>query len=172
MPSWFSFCLLSFHRFHFQFMCLKCVYIYALQGILGILSAILGNQFFLECYNPLGEILDIMALTNSAANFILYCLMSSQFWMTLNKLFGIKPRQERTVLTFKTKFRVRANKHRYEYLLHQWLNRKMYLRYLPYSYIHFTAFKSIPPPHSRIRLRISTSPSRDKVNIIQPTHQW
>ena len=29
------------------------------QGILGMLSAINGEQFFLECYTPLGEVIFI-----------------------------------------------------------------------------------------------------------------
>ena len=55
-----------------------------------MLSAILGQQFFLECYNPVGEMMDMVALTNSAANFILYCLMSSQFRETMWKIYSIK----------------------------------------------------------------------------------
>ena len=31
-----------------------------LQGILGMLSAINGEQFFLECYTPLGEVIFIL----------------------------------------------------------------------------------------------------------------
>ena len=55
-----------------------------------MLSAILGQQFFLECYNPVGEMMDMVALTNSAANFILYCLMSSQFRKTIWKIYSRK----------------------------------------------------------------------------------
>ena len=62
----------------------KC-FVNVFQGILGLLSAIFGKQFFLDCYNPLGEMMDMMTLTNSSANFILYCLMSSQFRITLRK---------------------------------------------------------------------------------------
>ena len=51
-----------------------------------MLSAILGKQFFYDCYNPVGEVMDMMALINSAANYILYCLMSSDFRQTLRKL--------------------------------------------------------------------------------------
>ena len=70
------------------------------------MSAIFGQQFFLECYNPVGEMMDMMALTNSAANFILYCLMSSQFRKTLKKMWLIKPQQIKTRVTFTTKFKV------------------------------------------------------------------
>ena len=51
-------------------------------GILGLLSAIHGETFFKTCYNPIGEMLEMLTLTNSAINFILYCLMSSQFRAT------------------------------------------------------------------------------------------
>ena len=64
-----------------------------MQGILGMLSAIWGKQFFIECYNPVGEMMDMMALTNSAVNFILYCLMSSQFRTTGKKILGIHRKQ-------------------------------------------------------------------------------
>jgi len=62
-------------------------------GIMGMLSAIWGKQFFIECYNPVGEMMDMMALTNSAINFILYCLMSSQFRLTGKKILGIRTKQ-------------------------------------------------------------------------------
>ena len=56
-----------------------------------MLSAIFGEQFFLECYNPVGEVMDMAALVNSSINFILYYLMSSDFFKTLNKILGKKP---------------------------------------------------------------------------------
>ena len=71
-----------------------------------MLSAIFGQQFFLECYNPVGEMMDIMVLTNSAANFILYCLMSSQFRQTLRKMVGAKPKPVKTTVTITTKYEV------------------------------------------------------------------
>ncbi|RZF42710.1 hypothetical protein LSTR_LSTR001505 [Laodelphax striatellus] len=57
------------------------------QGILGLLSAVLNKQFFNECYISLGEVMDILALFNSAINFILYCAMSRQFRTTFSILF-------------------------------------------------------------------------------------
>ena len=72
-----------------------------------MLSAILGQQFFLECYNPVGEMMDMMALLNSAVNFILYCLMSSQFWNTLTKMCGIQQKPSVINLSFTTCFGVR-----------------------------------------------------------------
>ena len=59
-----------------------------------MLSAILGKQFFVSCYNPLGEVMDMLALTNCSLNFILYCLMSTQFRTTL--LSYIRPQNSRT----------------------------------------------------------------------------
>ena len=72
-----------------------------------MLSAILGQQFFIECYNPVGEMMDMVAITNSAVNFILYCLMSSQFRKTLRKMCGVKQKQMKTNVTLTTKFEVR-----------------------------------------------------------------
>ncbi|XP_011311544.1 probable G-protein coupled receptor B0563.6 [Fopius arisanus] len=60
------------------------------QGVLGLLSGILGDCFFRNCYHNFGEIMDILALLNGAINFILYCSMSRQFRMTFGQLF--KPR--------------------------------------------------------------------------------
>jgi hypothetical protein len=50
----------------------------------------LGNEFFISCYTPLGEMMDMMALTNCMVNFILYCTMSRQFRITFKKIFGLK----------------------------------------------------------------------------------
>lgn len=55
-------------------------------SFLGLLSALLGKQFFLECYDPMGELMDMLTVTNCSINFILYCLMSSQFRTTLKKI--------------------------------------------------------------------------------------
>ena len=55
-----------------------------------MLSAILGTGFFMSCYHPLGEVMDLLALVNSAANFLLYCIMSSQFRATIRKILGLQ----------------------------------------------------------------------------------
>ncbi|EFN84855.1 hypothetical protein EAI_10313 [Harpegnathos saltator] len=60
------------------------------QGILGLLSAVLGDCFFRNCYHKFGELMDILALLNGSINFILYCSMSRQFRMIFGQLF--KPR--------------------------------------------------------------------------------
>ena len=69
-----------------KFQNVKCVF----QGILGLFSAIWGEQFFFECYNPVGEIMDLLVLINSMNNFILYCMMSSDFLITLKKIFSLE----------------------------------------------------------------------------------
>uniref|UniRef100_A0A182IML8 G-protein coupled receptors family 1 profile domain-containing protein n=1 Tax=Anopheles atroparvus TaxID=41427 RepID=A0A182IML8_ANOAO len=57
------------------------------QGILGLLSAVLEQPFFFNCYLKLGDVMDVLALVNSAINFILYCSMSRQFRSTFSDLF-------------------------------------------------------------------------------------
>ena len=69
---------------------LKTDFCLPLQGILGLLSAVWGEEFFEQCYNPIGEIMDIMALINSSVNFILYCFMSKQFRKTFVETFHLQ----------------------------------------------------------------------------------
>lgn len=57
------------------------------QGILGLLTLLLGKPFFQDCYQNMGEVMDMLALVNSAINFILYCVMSRQFRNTFSLLF-------------------------------------------------------------------------------------
>ena len=57
------------------------------QGILALLSGILGEEFFTNCYRHLGELMDILALINGAINFLLYCVMSRQFRQTFSRIF-------------------------------------------------------------------------------------
>jgi hypothetical protein len=59
------------------------------QGILGLLSALHGDQFFTNCYAPFGELMDFVALLNSAINFILYCTMSTKFRQTFTAIFSL-----------------------------------------------------------------------------------
>jgi len=49
------------------------------QGVINLLSGVLGNDFIVEVYMMLGDVLDILALINNGINFILYCAMSKQF---------------------------------------------------------------------------------------------
>ena len=58
-------------------------------------------QFYRECYNPLGDIMDMLALINCSTNFILYCFMSTQFRNTLCKMLNRKGKSF-TVLTNNT----------------------------------------------------------------------
>ncbi|KAK2708654.1 hypothetical protein QYM36_014304 [Artemia franciscana] len=47
------------------------------QGILALLGAILDESFLKNCYGKLGDLMDIVALVNSAVNFVLYCCMTA-----------------------------------------------------------------------------------------------
>lgn len=82
------------------------------QGILGLLSLLLGDSFFKSCYIPLGDLMDIVskfklfnllllswlalghlfqvALANSAINFVLYTSMSLKFRQVFIQTFGSK----------------------------------------------------------------------------------
>lgn len=68
------------------------------QGILALLSGILGDAFFTNCYGHLGELMDILALINGAINFILYCTMSRQFRQTFSHFFRPKMLDKWTTL--------------------------------------------------------------------------
>lgn len=48
------------------------------QGVLIVCSACIEN-FFDHVYQPLGDVMDIMALVNNSINFVLYCSMSAKF---------------------------------------------------------------------------------------------
>ncbi|XP_028159917.1 G-protein coupled receptor dmsr-1-like isoform X1 [Ostrinia nubilalis] len=56
------------------------------QGILGLLSGVLGRCFFKRCYDLFGEMMDALALLNGAINFVLYCSMSRQFRTTFGHM--------------------------------------------------------------------------------------
>lgn len=57
------------------------------QGVLALLSDLLGEQFFADCYIPLSDLMDFVALLNSAINFLLYCAMSKKFRDVFCKTF-------------------------------------------------------------------------------------
>ncbi|XP_042900089.1 G-protein coupled receptor dmsr-1 isoform X1 [Parasteatoda tepidariorum] len=57
------------------------------SGLLALLSGILGSEFFENVYVNFGDIMDALALINSAINFIIYCSMSQQFRNTFANLF-------------------------------------------------------------------------------------
>lgn len=61
------------------------------QGILGLLSGILGRCFFRTCYNLFGELMDMLALLNASLNFVFYCCMSKQFRVAFGQLFKAQP---------------------------------------------------------------------------------
>ncbi|KAF0313930.1 Sex peptide receptor [Amphibalanus amphitrite] len=62
------------------------------QGILALLSGILQDRFFRSCYLHVGELLDMLALINSAVNFLLYCLMNKQFRVEFRALMSLPAR--------------------------------------------------------------------------------
>lgn len=77
------------------------------QGIMGLFSAVLHQDFYHHCYQKLGmmkrfqfknnfnnfvylslgDFFDFLALINSSINFILYCTMSRQFRATFSNIF-------------------------------------------------------------------------------------
>lgn len=61
------------------------------QGILGLLSGILEKCFFAQCYNLMGEMMDLLALINAAIGFVLYGLMSKQFRTSFKSVFFKTP---------------------------------------------------------------------------------
>lgn len=46
------------------------------QGLLALLSWILGDDFNYECYVQLGDFMDILSLTKSSIDFVLYFMVS------------------------------------------------------------------------------------------------
>ena len=63
------------------------------QGVLTLMNFFNGHCFTKLVYDPLGDILDMMALVNNSINFVLYCTMSTQFRNTFMSIFcpaGIK----------------------------------------------------------------------------------
>lgn len=64
------------------------------SGVVTLLSGVMGEAFLVNVYHPLGEVFDILALVNSAINFILYCVMSRLFRKTFCKIFW--PQKYRT----------------------------------------------------------------------------
>lgn len=57
------------------------------SGMLALLSGALGKDFFVNVYLNFAETMDILALVNSAVNFIIYCSMSRLFRDTFAFLF-------------------------------------------------------------------------------------
>ena len=64
------------------------------QGLLIVLSSTV-KDFYMNVYIPLGDLMDFFALINNAINFVLYCIMSTQFrtkflQMYLNRRLPLK----------------------------------------------------------------------------------
>ncbi|XP_052820065.1 G-protein coupled receptor dmsr-1-like [Mya arenaria] len=73
------------------------------HGLLIIISAVVPN-FYYTVYSPLGDLMDLVALVNNAINFLLYCIMSTQFRtkffeMYFNKLSSFKDRERNQFTT-------------------------------------------------------------------------
>ncbi|KAE9413914.1 hypothetical protein Angca_002775 [Angiostrongylus cantonensis] len=50
------------------------------QGLLHVCNAIYSNEtFYQKIYLPLGDLMDLLSLINSAVNFLIYCAMSRKF---------------------------------------------------------------------------------------------
>lgn len=87
------------------------------QGLLALLSGLLGDNFFKSCYIPIADLMDFIALLNSAINFILYCSMSKKFRDTFSKVFGLDEVAKRT-----TEWRLRRRRRREELNNHNHIN--------------------------------------------------
>ncbi|XP_045109775.1 G-protein coupled receptor dmsr-1-like isoform X1 [Portunus trituberculatus] len=64
------------------------------QGVLTGMALFYGHKFFSDCYIQLGDLMDLLALTNSSINFLLYCVMCKQFWDTFVGLCCTLPRRQ------------------------------------------------------------------------------
>lgn len=58
-----------------------------ISGTLAILSGLFDERFRTEVYNRLGELLDLLALINSCACFLIYCGMSELFRQEFRAVF-------------------------------------------------------------------------------------
>ncbi|KAK3101487.1 hypothetical protein FSP39_003960 [Pinctada imbricata] len=59
------------------------------HGVMAGISA-LNIHFFYNIYGYLGDIMDLLAIINSAINFILFCAMSRQFRKTFKQVFNCR----------------------------------------------------------------------------------
>ncbi|KAK8380758.1 hypothetical protein O3P69_008001 [Scylla paramamosain] len=66
------------------------------QGVLTGMALFYGHKFISDCYIQLGDLMDLLALTNSSINFLLYCVMCKQFWDTFVSLCCTLPRGRRS----------------------------------------------------------------------------
>lgn len=78
------------------------------QGILGLLSGILGKCFLRRCYSLFGEMMDLLALINAAIGFVLYGSMSKQFRVTFKSLF-LRRRPQKIEMTRVTNINTTTN---------------------------------------------------------------
>ena len=58
------------------------------QGVMLVLTGVFSSSTFHEkLYIPLGDLMDILSLLNSAVNFLIYCAMSRKFRSVFFQLF-------------------------------------------------------------------------------------
>lgn len=64
-------------------------------GLIYLLVGVLGNEFADSVYQPLGDLMDVLALINASINFILLATMSRVFRKTFCGLFFPKKYRQR-----------------------------------------------------------------------------
>uniref|UniRef100_A0A0M3IHM4 G_PROTEIN_RECEP_F1_2 domain-containing protein n=1 Tax=Ascaris lumbricoides TaxID=6252 RepID=A0A0M3IHM4_ASCLU len=58
------------------------------QGVMSVLTGIYSREtFHQKIYLPLGNLMDLLSLINSAVNFLIYCAMSRKFRIVFLQLF-------------------------------------------------------------------------------------
>lgn len=73
------------------------------QGFLNLLCSFLSEEYRLDVYQNLGEVMDLLSLINASISFVVYCSMSSQFRQTFLRLFRPKCCQVRVDSTLISK---------------------------------------------------------------------
>lgn len=65
---------------------LLCIAVEVPHGLVNVLTAVFGQEFGTEVYDNLGEFFEMLTLFYSSVNFVLYCLMSTEFQTTFKNL--------------------------------------------------------------------------------------
>lgn len=63
-----------------------CVSVEIPHGLLQVLTAAFGAEFGVDVYDNLGDFFEMLTLLYNSINFVLYCLMSSEFQRTFRQL--------------------------------------------------------------------------------------
>ncbi len=64
-----------------------CFVVEFTHGILNLLTAVYGSDFGEKIYNQLGDLFEMLTLLYSSINFVLYCVMSTDFLRAFARLF-------------------------------------------------------------------------------------